>query len=108
MNDGRGTSNFISTIFANLLKNILMIIMIFLGMFFISWEITISVMILFSLYYLVNLLYGKKIQQISQNIQENYDELCSCVNQTNNAILSIKAFNQERSAIKRFETISSK
>lgn len=108
MNDGRGASNFISTIFANLLKNILMIIMIFLGMFFISWEITISVMILFGLYYLVNLLYGKRIQRVSQNIQENYDELCSCVNQTNNAILSIKAFNQERSAIKRFETISSK
>lgn len=108
MNDGRSASDFISTVFATLLQNTLMIVMIIVGMFMISWDITLTVFFLFLVYYLFNVTYGKKIQQVSENIQENYDSLCSCVNQTNRAILSIKTYNQEEASVHRFHQITSK
>lgn len=108
MNDGRGASDFISKIFATLLKNGLLIIMILIGMFTISWRITIVVLLIFLSLFSMNRKYGKKLQKLSANIQTNYDHICSCVNQTNNAILSIKINNQESSEKNKFETITEK
>lgn len=108
INDGRGASDFISKIFAILLKNFLMVLMIFIGMFIISYEITLFVIGLIIVYFVINVFFGKKLQQASMNIQENYDKICSCINQANNTILSIKTYNQEKSTIDRFEKMTSK
>ncbi len=66
MNDCRIASDFISKIFANILKNILMIIMIFIEMLMISYKITLSILAAFFILYLFNLIFGKRLQRLSK------------------------------------------
>ncbi|MCI9412044.1 MAG: ABC transporter ATP-binding protein [Eubacterium sp.] len=108
MNDGRGASDFITNIFSVLLKNIFMILMIVVGMMLISYKITLIVICLFVILLLLNYMFGNKIQKASENIQLNYDEICTCVNQTNNSIVAIKAFGREKVIEQKFENIIKK
>ena len=73
MNDGRGASSYITSLFSVLLKNIVLVLLIIVGMLNISPQITLIVVALFALLGLVNILNGKKVRKSSQTIQENYD-----------------------------------
>ena len=108
MNDGRAISDFISNIFAVLLKNSLMIIVIVVGMVSISWEISIIVIVLFLAFIIMNYKFKNVIQKLSENIQNNYDKICSYISHTNKVILSIKMNGQEKTTINGFEKIISK
>lgn len=108
MNDGRGVSDFISKIFASLLKNISLVIMIIVGMLTISIKITVVVLCCFTIFYFGSMIASKKLRALSKNIQENYDEICSCVNQTSQAIISIKAYNQQQNTIEKYNKIIQK
>jgi len=107
-NDGRMISNFVSNIFAIFINNGLTITMILIGMFLISWKISLIVIVLFGIFMLINKKYQGKIRFLSKTMQENYDYLCTCIEQTNSSILSIKINNQETSTKDRFEKIISK
>lgn len=108
MNDGRGISNFISTIFSVLLKDGLMLVMIIIGMFLISSKITITVLIIFAIIFFINIKLSIRLRKVSKEIQYNYDDICSCVNQTNKSIVSIKMSSQEKQTEKRFISIIGK
>ena len=71
MNDGRAISDFISNIFAVLLKNSLMIIVIVVGMVSISWEISIIVIVLFLAFIIMNYKISKKADFTFYNLQTN-------------------------------------
>lgn len=108
MNDGRGASDFISKIFAILLKNGLLIIMILIGMLLLSYQITLVVVSTFIAFYSISLLFGKRLRALSKNVQINYDEICTFINQTNNSIVTIKSNRQEEQAEKKYQEIIAK
>jgi ABC-type multidrug transport system fused ATPase/permease subunit len=107
-NDGRSASDFISVIFISILSSVVMLICIVVGMLMQSYELTLIVMGVFGVYFLFNVFYTKRLQKMSLDVQENYDSLCTSIDQTNNAILSTKAYNQEKNAETRFQAITDK
>lgn len=105
MNDGRGASDFIAKIFSVLVKNILIIILVLIGMLFISIEITVTVLVFFVVFYLLIMKLSERLREISKNIQMNYDSICTAINQTNNAIITIKSSGTEEDTEKKYHSI---
>lgn len=95
MNDGRGASDYITNLFSVLLKDAVLLMLIVIGMLIISPAITVMVVVLFAILLLLNVLFSKKIQESSKTIQENYDEICTCISQANSSIVTIKSFGRE-------------
>lgn len=107
-NDGRGASDFISRVYAILLKNALLVILIIIGMIVTSFEITLVVLLTFTVFYLISLLFGKRLRKLSMDVQMNYDELCTFIDQTNTSIITIKSNGQEANIENRYQSIISK
>ncbi|MCL1790206.1 MAG: ABC transporter ATP-binding protein/permease [Peptococcaceae bacterium] len=107
-NDGRAASDFISVIFVSIFANVVMLVCIVVGMLMQSFRLTLIVMAVFGVYFLFNAFYTRRLQRMSLDIQENYDALCTCIDQTNSSILSTKTYNQEKNAESRFEAITDK
>jgi ATP-binding cassette subfamily B protein len=107
-NDGRSASDFISVIFINIVTNIVMIAFIFVGMLMQAFALTLLVVGVFAVYFVFNLFFTKRLQKMSLAVQENFDAICTCIDQTNSAILSTKSYNQEKSSQERFQNITQK
>lgn len=105
MNDGRGASNFISNLFSMFIKDIILVILIVTGMCLKSWKITLLVFGVFLIYFVVNYKFTSFNRKLSKQVQENYDDICGCINQTYNGILAIKSYNTEEIETEKFNSI---
>lgn len=108
MGDGRAISEFISNLFAILLKNALTILMIVIGMISIDWKTSLIVFLAFTFMIILQSIFNSKIRRISNEIQINYDNMCTCISQTNSMISYIKLENEEKSAILQYSDIIKK
>ena len=105
INDGRGASSFVTNLFVVFIKDVLLIIMILIGMIYLSPIITGSVLILFFLYFVLNMKLSKKFNQLSQKSQENFDLICTTINQSVNSITTIKSFQIEKEINEDFSKV---
>lgn len=108
MGDGRAVSEFISNLFAILLKDGLMIFMIIIGMLSIDWKTSLIVFFVFVFSMSIQIFFKNRIRKISNEIQTNYDNMCTCISQTNKMITYIKMENQETNTINKYKGIINK
>ncbi len=95
-NDGITISDFLTNFFVVFIKNIILIIMIFIGMLLMSPILTCIVVVLFTGYAFINYKMSKEFSTLSKKCRESYDEICVNINQSINQIDTIKSFTQER------------
>lgn len=108
MNDGRGASNFISNVFSIALRDIILVILIVTGMSLKSWKITFLVFGIFVVYFVINYNFSKFNRKLSKQVQENYDDICGCINRSYNGILAIKSYGTEDIEIERYNSVISR
>lgn len=104
-NDGRSISDFIINFFVVFLKNVVLIVIILIGMLMQSVKLTLFIIVLFSIYFLLNLWMSKKFGPLSKKIQESYDNICIKINHSVSQINTIKLFNQEQTVKDEFKKI---
>lgn len=107
-NDIREISNLITGVIIAILKNSILIALIIAGMFMQSVMITSIILICFALYYLYNHFVSRKLEAISKDSLENYDDLCSAVNQSLDNILIIKTNNFLQHITEKFNNVIAK
>lgn len=90
-NDIRLISDFLTNEFANFIKDIAVIILVFIGMMLQSFEITILIFLMYFFYYLYNLFMSYKFKSTSNDSLNNYDELCKIINQSLDNVVLIKS-----------------
>jgi ABC-type bacteriocin/lantibiotic exporter with double-glycine peptidase domain len=108
INDGRSASQFITDFFVIFVKNIVLILMIIIGMLYLSFYLTGIVLGLFVIFFVVNWLLGKKFDKLSQTVQENYDRNCVAIEQMTDSILTIKSFTAENEVNNQYRKILNK
>ncbi|KNF07892.1 ABC-type bacteriocin/lantibiotic exporter [Gottschalkia purinilytica] len=107
MNDSDNISDFITSFFVVVLKNIILIILISCAMFYLSPLITLSVFSI-SVITLVLLTYlSKGIQSIARTTFEKKDELNTILTQSLDSMETIKAYLMESHFVNGFMGISS-
>lgn len=104
-NDGRSISDFITNFFVVFLKNIVLILIILAGMLLLSARMTLFIIILFSVYFVINFYMSKKFAPLSRKIQQSYDNICIKINHTVAQINTVKLYNQEQAFKKEFKDI---
>jgi len=104
-NDGRSISDFIINFFVVFLKNVVLIIIILIGMLLQSVKLTLFIVVLFSIYFLLNIWMSKKFGPLSKQIQECYDNICIKINHSVSQINTVKLFNQEQTVKDEFKRI---
>ncbi len=104
-NDGRSISDFITNFFVVILKNIILILIILVGMFLMSPQLTLFIVILFGIYFCINFYMSKKFGPLSKKIQQCYDNICIKINHSVAQINTVKLFNQEETVKKQFKDI---
>lgn len=104
-NDGKSISEFITNFFVVFLKNIILIVIILVGMFLLSAKMTLFVILLFSIYFVINYYMSKKFLPLSKKIQQCYDNICIKINHSVAQINTVKLFNQEEVIKKEFKDI---
>ena len=108
LNDGRGASQFITNFFVIIIKNVAMILMILAGMIYISLKLTCIILLMFLLFALVNWKLSKKFNNLSLNTQQNYDDICTFINQTADTIMTVKSFSMEKDLMEKYNKIMKK
>ncbi|MDR1557841.1 MAG: ABC transporter ATP-binding protein/permease [Tannerellaceae bacterium] len=86
-----------------LFKNPILILVYLLGMLFISWQLTIFVLVLLPVAGYVMGQVGKSLKRKSLTGQEQWGYLMSQIEETLSGLRIIKAFNAEKKIQKRFE-----
>lgn len=104
-NDIRGVSSLVTDVIISLVKNAALIVLLIIGMLMQSALITLIILGCFALYYLYNYHVSRKLEQISKDSLENYDDLCSSINQSLDNILILKTNNFLRHASEKFDRI---
>ncbi|KNF07555.1 ABC-type multidrug transport system, ATPase and permease component [Gottschalkia purinilytica] len=108
INDCQILGEFITNFLVVYIKNILSIIVILIGMFYLSPKIT-GVTIIFLIFAsLLIVLMGKVFRRLSLIRQKNYDKLCVKVNQMIDLIETIKSFVIEKKIKDNFQDINKK
>jgi ABC-type multidrug transport system fused ATPase/permease subunit len=92
LNDGRSSSEFVTHLFVVVAKNILLVVMILGGMFYLSFDITFSALLILVLFLFVNARLSRKFKELSAQAQQNYDAICTNINQTLDGIVTVKSF----------------
>ena len=85
-----------------------MILMILAGMIYISLKLTCIILLLFLLFALVNWKLSKKFNNLSLNTQQNYDDICTFINQTADTIMTVKSFSMEKDLMEKYNKIMKK
>lgn len=104
MNDSREVGEFLTNIFIVLIKNIFILIIALIGMFYLSVSITLTVVIELTIFLLFNLRISKKFQIMSLEIQKSTDKIYSIINQIVTNIMTIKSLNSETEFIKKYKS----
>ena len=74
-NDSKSISDFITNIFVVIIKNCLLILALTIGMFFLSWKITLSIIISLCLYIGISIFASRKFKEFSKITLANNDML---------------------------------
>lgn len=90
--DSRTISDFITNIFVIIVKNTLLIMVITCGMFLLSWKITLLLLVMLSLYILLNVFASKRFKEFSQITLLNNDMLHKDFSQSMDNIFLTKVF----------------
>lgn len=104
-NDGYQASQFISNIFVILFKNFILIVMILCGMAYISPLLTLVIVVLFSVFFIVNMSLSKKFKSMQSQVQKNYDEIYNITGESIDKIDTIMAYQLEDMVVERFKSI---
>lgn len=104
LNDCQMFGTFISNIFITYIKDILFIFMIVIGMFYLSFKITIISLSMLILFIFLIKKSGKVFSTLSLIRQNNFDNLCVKTNQTVELIETIKSFVVEKKINKDFSS----
>ena len=108
INDCEMFSGFITNFFVNYVKNILTIILALSGMFYLSKKITITVVIIISIFITVTSITSRIFIKLSLIKQQNLDNLCVNLNHTIDLMDTIKGFALERKISNDFDIINLK
>lgn len=101
INDGGQAGEFLSRTLASIIRNGLMILFIIGGMFYISPQITAIVLGIFILVYIINGVFGKKLKEMSLQLQKNKDNVYTSITQNLSCLLSIKTYGKETDIINK-------
>lgn len=104
-NDGYQASQFISNIFVILFKNFVLIAMILCGMAYISPVLTMIIVILFAVFFVINMSLSKKFKSMQAQVQKNYDEIYNITGESIDKIDTIMAYQLEDMVLNRFEDV---
>lgn len=105
INDSRGASEFITNFFVIFVKNVFLIIVVIGGMLYLSPMITGIVIILFLLFFIVNWILSRRFSILQAKVQQNYDMICTNVEQMADSILTIKSFLAENKIFDKYEQV---
>ncbi len=105
LGDGREISKFITSFFVVVIKNIVSILIIIAGMFYLSARITLLVLGIFLIFIIMNIKLSSKIRQISLKLQKNYDAMCTVISQMIDSIITVKAFSLEKKIEKKYDVV---
>jgi ABC-type multidrug transport system fused ATPase/permease subunit len=92
INDGRSSSEFVSHLLIIIVKDILLMIMVLGGMFYLSVPITAIVLLMLGFFLFLNSRLSRKFTALSAQTQQNFDAICKNVSQMLDGIITIKAF----------------
>lgn len=108
INDGRGASEFITNFFVVFVKNIILIFMILVGMFYLSTAITGIVIVLFLVFFILNWRLSRRFSGLQAELQKNYDFICTTVNQMADSVATIKSFLVEEKITEKYNQVITK
>lgn len=108
ISDGRAASDFITNFFVLVIKNLLLIVLVIGGMFYISPSITLIILLMFTGFLLLNWGIGKRFVNLSQRSQMNSDAICTTVNQMTDSVVTIKAFLAEQPTLDKYNDVITK
>ncbi|WP_069650317.1 ABC transporter ATP-binding protein [Caloranaerobacter ferrireducens] len=108
IDDSRNASNFITNLFIVIIKNIILVIIILGGMFYLSITITSIVLVISTLFLIFNFYLSKKFRKISLEVRKNYDDSCTMIEQATNSIITAKVYQLEEYFIGKYSQILDK
>lgn len=108
LNDCQAFGDFITNVFIIYIKDILSIIMVLVGMFYLSFKITsISLLMLIGFMLIISKI-SSSFSDLSLKKQQNFDKLCIKINQAIDLIDTIKSFVIENKILSDFNSINNK
>jgi len=108
VNDGSSASAFMSDLFISYLKDIILVILIFCGMLYLSLKITCLIIFMVLAFVCLNYFLGLKLNKLSTEVQKNFDSLCTNINQMSDSIFTIKSFLLEGYTLNKFRNVLNK
>lgn len=104
-NDARLVSHFMSDVFAVLVKDVVLVLMIAVGMCLQSLEISSLIAVAFVVIYLINSAASRRLEQMSRENLENYDRLCSVAADIWEQALLVRVYRLRSCATKKFDSV---
>lgn len=101
-------SDLFTNILINLLKNILLIVGVYAFMFFISWKLSLVMLIFIVVVFLISYFFRKIIHKIFQQERQYISDLNAFLNENLSGMKIIQIFNQEIKKSKQFEVRNEK
>jgi ABC-type bacteriocin/lantibiotic exporter with double-glycine peptidase domain len=105
LNDSEILGEFVSNIFLVAVKNIILVIFIFIGMFKVDIKITLYILLILTFFVLPYKYCIETIRQSSLKRQRSYDKICTNLNDTIVNIISIKIYKVQDFLSSRFTYI---
>ena len=101
-------SDLFTNILVNLLKNILLIVGVYAFMFFISWKLSLVMLIFIAVVFVISYFFRKIIHKIFQQERQYISDLNAFLNENLSGMKIIQIFNQEIKKSKQFEVKNEK
>lgn len=108
MNDCEMFSGFITNFFVDYVKNILSIMIVLLGMFYLSSNLTIVVVAMLGIFIIIINRSSRFFIKLSLTKQKSMDNLCVNINHALDALDTIKSFTLENKIINDFDSVNLK
>ena len=101
-------SDLFTNILVNLLKNILLIVGVYAFMFFISWKLSLVMLIFIAVVFVISYFFRNIIHKIFQQERQYISDLNAFLNENLSGMKIIQIFNQEIKKSKQFEVRNEK
>ncbi|MGM9874192.1 MAG: ABC transporter ATP-binding protein [Bacilli bacterium] len=95
-------SNFFTNTLVNILKNLLTVISVYVIMFFISWKLSLIMLIFVVIIFFTSYFFSKKINKTFKEERNALSDLNTYLNESLSGMKIIKIFNQENKSEKKF------
>lgn len=107
-NDPGNISEMFTNTIVNLIRNILMMVVITIIMFFIEWRMTLITMIIVPLIVLATIFFRRYSRNAYRSVRNNVSEVNAFLSENLSGIKITQVFNQEEKKIKEFTAINQK